>query len=226
MIGTARLSSKQVESSSTVVVLEPVAMVRAGIAAIIEQESGLRVLPVATEEEGVAAIAERSGAGPVVVLVSVEAGGQGGAREVIRRIRNAFPTHRILAMGNGAVSMAVFLSIAAGADGYLDRCATPRRFVGAVEFGLRGGIQPDLDDYAPRGQHLTTRETEVLATVAEGLTAGQIAARLGIAERTVGTHLGRIYSKLGVNGRIAALSVASRHGVLTGPTATLGSPTD
>jgi DNA-binding CsgD family transcriptional regulator len=61
---------------------------------------------------------------------------------------------------------------------------------------------------------LTQREAEVLAVAAEGLTARQIGHRLGVRERTVTTHLGRIYRKLGASGRIAALTAASEFGVL------------
>jgi DNA-binding CsgD family transcriptional regulator len=61
---------------------------------------------------------------------------------------------------------------------------------------------------------LTPRETEVLVVAAEGLTARQIGHRLGVRERTVTTHLGRIYRKLGATGRVAALAAASESGVL------------
>ena len=61
---------------------------------------------------------------------------------------------------------------------------------------------------------LTQREVEVLVVAAEGLTARQIGHRLGVRERTVTTHLGRIYRKLGATGRVAALAAASEFGVL------------
>ena len=62
---------------------------------------------------------------------------------------------------------------------------------------------------------LTERERQVLSVAAEGLTARQIATRLGVAERTVTTHLGRIYGKLGVGGRVAAIRSAARSGLVT-----------
>ena len=61
---------------------------------------------------------------------------------------------------------------------------------------------------------LTQREVEVLEVAAEGLTARQISHRLGVRERTVTTHLGRIYRKLGTSGRVAALAAASEFGML------------
>ncbi|TMK18315.1 MAG: helix-turn-helix transcriptional regulator [Actinobacteria bacterium] len=66
---------------------------------------------------------------------------------------------------------------------------------------------------------LTGREREVLAVAAEGLTARQIATRLGVRERTVTTHLGRIYGKLGVGNRLSAIRMAARSGMVS-----VGSP--
>jgi LuxR family transcriptional regulator len=70
-----------------------------------------------------------------------------------------------------------------------------------------------------RRQHiesrLTRREQEVLKVAAEGLTAREIAHHLGVRERTVTTHLGRIYGKLGVNSRVGAVIEAARSGLVT-----------
>jgi DNA-binding CsgD family transcriptional regulator len=57
----------------------------------------------------------------------------------------------------------------------------------------------------------------VLCVAAEGLTARQIGRRLGVQERTVTTHLARIYRKLGANSRIGAIAAATRCGVMVSP---------
>ena len=62
---------------------------------------------------------------------------------------------------------------------------------------------------------LTEREREVLVVAAEGLTARQIATQLGVRERTVTTHLARIYGKLGVGSRLAAIRMAARSGLVS-----------
>jgi DNA-binding CsgD family transcriptional regulator len=74
---------------------------------------------------------------------------------------------------------------------------------------------------APAGSHrvatsieLTPRERGVLGLLAEGHTAGAIARRLGIAERTVHKHLERCYSKLGVADRLSAVLRAQRLGLV------------
>jgi DNA-binding NarL/FixJ family response regulator len=62
---------------------------------------------------------------------------------------------------------------------------------------------------------LTDREREILKVAAEGLTTRQIALRLGVSERTVTTHLSRIYSKLGVGTRVAAIRLATDAGLIS-----------
>jgi DNA-binding CsgD family transcriptional regulator len=63
---------------------------------------------------------------------------------------------------------------------------------------------------------LTPRERGVITLLAEGRTAGAIARRLGIAERTVHKHLERCYSKLGVADRLSAVLAAQRLGLVSG----------
>ena len=74
--------------------------------------------------------------------------------------------------------------------------------------GSRARIGVDASDAAgadePHG--LSAREAEVMSLIADGQTNGQIAARLFLAEKTVKNHVRRIYSKLGVGSRPAAIA--------------------
>ena len=63
---------------------------------------------------------------------------------------------------------------------------------------------------------LSRRELEVLTLVAQGLNNRSIAEQLFISEKTVGVHVGRILSKLGVSGRVEAAAVAIRLGMAGG----------
>ena len=65
-----------------------------------------------------------------------------------------------------------------------------------------------------RPESLTSREQEILALLAEGVTNKYIATRLRISPRTVSTHLTRIYGKLWVRGRTAAVVKASKLGLV------------
>jgi DNA-binding NarL/FixJ family response regulator len=57
---------------------------------------------------------------------------------------------------------------------------------------------------------LTAREVEVLAELAKGLTNKEIGRRLYISEKTVGVHVGRIFTKMGVHSRVQASAVLQR----------------
>ena len=76
---------------------------------------------------------------------------------------------------------------------------------------LKGGFQA-INDCA--SQELTEREREVLVGVANGERSKEIAAHLGISERTVGTYLSNIFAKLGVDSRASAVAVAIKRGLL------------
>jgi DNA-binding NarL/FixJ family response regulator len=69
----------------------------------------------------------------------------------------------------------------------------------------------------PPQEALSTREAEVLAQVARGLTNAEIGRVLYISEATVKTHLGRACAKLGVSGRTAAVTKAMETGALPAP---------
>jgi DNA-binding NarL/FixJ family response regulator len=83
----------------------------------------------------------------------------------------------------------------------------PSSSVGQIADGIER--RRDLD------VRLTERERQVLVVAAEGLTAREIAERLGVRERTVTTHLARIYGKLGVGSRLAAIRTAARSGLVS-----------
>jgi len=70
--------------------------------------------------------------------------------------------------------------------------------------GARPGDASPGDATAPHG--LSAREVEVMSLIADGQTNGEIAARLFLAEKTVKNHVRRIYSKLGVGSRPAAIA--------------------
>jgi|SRR6516165_7004810 len=73
--------------------------------------------------------------------------------------------------------------------------------------GARAGIRADAADAGGSESHrLSAREAEVMSLIADGQTNGQIAARLFLAEKTVKNHVRRIYSKLGVGSRPAAIA--------------------
>jgi len=164
----------------------------------------------------------------VVVLVGLGLEGEHDASWLIRTVRERFPSHAVLAMGANADPTMVSRALFVGADGYVDKNIDPADFLGAIlkvadrEMVLQGPVATAVGQIADSIElrrdldvRLTGREREVLAVAAEGLTARQIATRLGVRERTVTTHLGRIYGKLGVGNRLSAIRMAARSGMVS-----------
>jgi two-component system nitrate/nitrite response regulator NarL len=85
-----------------------------------------------------------------------------------------------------------------------------------IDPALQGGVfeQVRLRGTSDDRPILTAREREVLTLMAEGLTGPQIAERLIVALPTVKTHQARLYEKLGVSERAAAVAEAMRRGLL------------
>jgi DNA-binding NarL/FixJ family response regulator len=146
---------------------------------------------------------------------------------LIRSIRERSPGSVILGMGANADPQTISRALFVGADGFVDKQAEPEEFLSGIERarsqevvivgpeeGSLGEIAAGLQRRRDDAIRLTRREQEVLMIAAEGLTARMIAERLGVRERTITTHLSRIYGKLGVGSRLGALRVAARSGLL------------
>ena len=96
------------------------------------------------------------------------------------------------------------------ADGaaWLDPKVAPR-----ILQAFRTNVRPHLDETA-RVAELTDREHDVLRHMARGATNGEIAAALIVSEATIKTHVGAVFSKLGVRDRAAAIVFAYDHGIV------------
>ncbi len=215
-----------------VIVIDPLPVVRAGLSMLISDRPDMEVLAEAgTAEEGMDAI-QRVRRSRVVVLIGLGLAGELDAFWLIRAVRERFPAHAILSCGANSDPSSISRALFVGADGFVDKNIDPVDFLQSIrraaehEVVLAGPAKSAVgqiaDGIASRREsdvRLTDREREVLAVAAEGLTAREIAVRLGVRERTVTTHLARIYGKLGVGSRLAAIRAAARSGLVS-----VGSP--
>ncbi len=211
-----------------VVLVDPLPTVRAGLDLLISSQSDMQVLALAgSADEALADLHDLGRGNDVLVLLGLGLQGEHDSYWLIRTIRERFPTIAIVGCGANADKMAISRALFVGADGFVDKNAGPDEFLDALRHSALGevvlvgppanwlgAISEEIDRHRDSERLLTERERQVLAVAAEGLTARAIGERLGLQERTVTTHLGRIYSKLGVSTRVAALSAATRAGLI------------
>jgi DNA-binding NarL/FixJ family response regulator len=211
-----------------VVVVDPFPVVRDGIARVIAEEPDLEVLGQASDGDAALASLARVRRTRVVVLIDIGLDEPSDAAWLIREVRERYPGHAVLAVGANADPVSISRLLFVGADGFVDKSSEPGAFVDAIrrvatrEAMLTGSsmetvalVVDSIERHRDLAGLLTRRESEVLTIAAEGLTAREMAERLGVSERTITTHLGRIYGKLGVGSRLAAVRLAVRAGLVS-----------
>ena len=113
-------------------------------------------------------------------------------------------------------------AVDAGATGYLLKDAPREQLFGAIRAAARGEsvLSPSVATRVlgrMREEALSPRELEILQAVARGLSNKDIGRQLYVSEATVKTHLLRVFSKLGVDDRTAAVTVALERGIIRLP---------
>ncbi|MFC5184618.1 response regulator [Actinomadura harenae] len=194
-------------------------VLRAGLRALLETEPGLEVVAeAATAEE---AVSRAAGGDIDVVLMDLRFGkGMGGA-EATAAITRRPDAPRVLIVTTYDSDADTLPAIEAGATGYVLKDAPPEDLTAAVRSAAAGrtALAPTVADRLMNrlrtpATSLTRRETEVLALVAEGLSNQAIGRRLHLTEGTVKSHLARVYAKLDVDSRTAAVAAASALGLI------------
>ncbi len=211
------------ERRVTVLVADDHPLFREGIARAVRERPEFEL--VAEVRDGRAAlecIRERSPAVAVVDLRLPELDGVAIANAVVR---DGLPT-RVLVLSAFTEARLVYEAMAAGAAGYfskdadrdevLDAIAAVARGESRVEPGLQSGLFEELHGRALDGDRplLTPRELEIVRLMGAGLSAPAIGKRLYLAAATVKSHQARVYEKLGVSDRAAAVAEAMRRGLL------------
>ncbi|MEV4997728.1 response regulator [Streptomyces niveus] len=195
-------------------------VVREGLRGMLSAEPDLTVVGEASS--GPQAEALSAELGPDIVLMDLRMPGGGGV-ESIGRMRAAGLSCRVIVLTTYETDTDILRAVEAGAAGYLLKDLTRAELADAVRAASRGetvlapSVAARLVDQLrsrPDRPRLSQRETAVLRLVAEGCTNAEIGRHLFIGESTVKTHLLRIFTKLGVTDRTAAVTNAMRHGLL------------
>jgi two-component system, NarL family, response regulator LiaR len=205
-----------------VLLVDDHAVVREGLRTFLELQEGIDVVGEAADGlEGVAA-AERLRPDVVLMdLVMPRLDGVGAMRE----LRSRLPGVRVIVLTSFAEDDKLLPAVQAGAAGYLLKNAQPQELARAVRAAHAGEALLDPQVAARllasiaqpvAADPLTRREREVLELIGRGMSNKRIARELGIAEKTVKTHVGHVLAKLGVTDRTQAALHAVRAG-LVGP---------
>jgi DNA-binding NarL/FixJ family response regulator len=198
------------------------AVVRRGLAAMINEQPDLEV--VAEAADGAEAIAAADATEPDVALIDLSMPGMGGI-EATRRIVATHPGTHVAILTSFAERDNVLAALDAGALGYLLKDAESTELVAGIRL-LAAGDSPLAAEAARAlrpeaaarraGGGISERECEVLALVAAGCANKEVARRLEISEKTVKAHLTRIFRQIGVDDRVQAGIWAREHGLLAG----------
>ena len=192
------------------------ALVREGLAALINRQADMHVIAEATSgSDGIEQFRLHQ---PDVSLVDLRLPDISGI-EVISRILGEKPYARVLVISSSEGDVDIHRALSAGAMGYVLKGMPREALLQAIRRVHRGekAIPPEVA--AAVAGHLTDdpltpREIEVLTVVATGARNKEIAATLGISEETVKMHIKSIISKLGAEDRTGAVTMAIKRGVI------------
>jgi NarL family two-component system response regulator YdfI len=212
----------------TILIADDHDVVRDGLRLILESEDDFEVVGEAAN--GAEAVRLSGELKPQVVLMDLRMPGVDGLT-AIKHIRQQQPDANIVILTTYNEDALMIEGLRSGARSYLLKDTKRQVLFDTLRAAARGEslLSPEViakvvgqsgGVTAPTPKHgvgeiaLTDREQEVLIGVARGERSKEIAARLGITERTVKAHLASIYNKFGVDSRAAAIAVASQRGLL------------
>jgi len=198
-----------------VMLVDDHAVVRSGLGAFLMVNRDLDL--VGEAESGEEAIRKVPQLKPDVVLMDLKMPGMGGVA-AIRALHQELPELRIIALTSYVDEGLVQGALQAGANGYLMKNVSAVELANAIRSADVGRmtLSPEATEALISaathpvipGEDLTERERDVLKLLIKGLSNAEIAEQLIISTSTVKYHIGNIYSKLGVDSRVAAVSLA------------------
>lgn len=203
-----------------VVIVDDHPIVRTGIAGLLKLEDDIDV--VGSASDGTEALKLLAADDAIdIVLTDLRMPGMDGVA-TITAIQQAHPDVKVVVLTTYDSDGDIMRAIEAGAAGYMLKDSPQAELVAAVRAAASGqtALSPTVaaklmqNVQAPSGTKPTSRELEVLALVAEGMKNAEIAERLIIGEATVKTHLMRLFTKLGVDDRTHAVTIAMQRGLL------------
>jgi DNA-binding NarL/FixJ family response regulator len=210
------------EEPSRVLIVEDHTVVAEGLAALINQQTDMKVVGKAsTVAECVPAAAELT---PDVILLDFRLPDGTGA-EAAAAIRTIRPEAKMIFLTREDSDAARFAAVQSGASAFIHKSRAASEVVTTIRDVARGRMLITPRTIATllakrraidvQLESLTVREKEVLSLMAEGLPSRGVAARLGISYTTVRTHIRSLGSKLGVHSKLEAIVKARELGLIS-----------
>ena len=206
-----------------VLIVDDHAVVREGLRAFLQTQEGMNVAGEAAD--GNEAIEAATRLRPDVILMDLVMPELDGVT-AMRTLRERVPDARVIVLTSFLDEDKLLPALRAGAAGYLLKNAEPKELARAVRAAHAGEALLDpvvaarlVETLATDGDRdpidrLTPREREVLVLIGRGYPNKRIARELGLAEKTVKTHVGHVLAKLGVTDRTQAAVLAVRAGLV------------
>jgi len=209
------------ENPIRVMIVDDHLMVRDGLRVFLSIYDDIKV--VAEAEDGEQALVLCRGVNPDVILMDLLMPNMDGC-EATRLIRGEDKSIQVIALTSFADQKLVEKAFKAGAISYLlkdvhsDKLAETIREANCgratIDSAAAQALVATADQSPSPGDDLTQREREILVLLVEGKTNKEIASKLSLSEGTVRFHVSNILSKMGVNNRTEAVSMALRQGIV------------
>ena len=199
-----------------VLIADDHAVVRMGLAAIIDAEDDMRLAGEASDGNEAVALAQKLA--PDIILMDLMMPQKNGV-EATREIRAANQNVKILVLTTFGESSEVVQALDAGASGALIKDTPRSGLVAAMRDVIAGKrvVSPEIEHVmATRSQRprLSSRQIEILSCVANGMTSKAISARMGITPDCVNGHIRAIFANLDASSRTEAVAKAIHLGLL------------
>jgi DNA-binding NarL/FixJ family response regulator len=178
------------------------AIFREGVRLLLEQDGGVAV--VAEAAKGAEVLDAAAAARPDVLLVDFFMGGLAGL-DLFGRVRSRCPGTKVLVFSEYLSDELVVQCLRTGARGYQAKTGTLADLLRGIQTVHGGGLWAEsrlLARALEKGPAVTRREHEIISQISAGRRNREIAAALGISEKTVKVHLHNIFRKLKVEHRV------------------------
>jgi DNA-binding NarL/FixJ family response regulator len=216
-MSTPALSSEPARPPIRILIADDHPMIRDGIEAMVSGNPDMCV--VAKVGTGTEAVAQYHVHLPDITLMDLQMPDMNGI-DAIAAICADYPAARIIVLTTYRGDVAATRALRAGASGYILKNMLRKDLLNTI-VSVHGGARLVQDEVIQEiAEHrlsdtISPRESEVLQLVAQGNTNRAIAARMRIKEETVKTHMKAILTKLGVNDRTHAVTVALQRGIIS-----------